>query len=210
MYNLSELITRAQPLLGWHEADPHWQKLDHYLHRVREAGLALVSHGDRDRLIERHLLPSLEALPFIPETGTLMDVGSGGGFPAIPISFARLNLKIVCVESNSRKSAFLRRVSRETLLSNVQVIDSRVEDLDALQNYSFDVVTARAVADLPELIALTRRFLAPGGHWIFWKGQDWRREAELRDLNVKLATEQVLSDGGRLLVLVPLELESAP
>ena len=201
------MFSRIQPLTDWPEDDPRWAKLTHYLQRVREVGLPLVSHADRERLLERHLIPSLEALPLIPETGTLMDVGTGGGFPAIPLAFARPNQSVVCVESNSRKAAFLKRIARETHIVCLRLIDSRAEDLNSEHNSAYKIVTARAVADLPELISLTRRFLAPGGQWIFWKGQNWRREGNLNDLKVKLVTETSLSDGGRLLVLMPLEHE---
>jgi 16S rRNA (guanine(527)-N(7))-methyltransferase RsmG len=205
--NPSALITRAQPLLGWPDTDPRWSQLTHYLQRVREAGLPLVSHSDRERLLERHLIPSLEALPFVPETGTLIDVGSGGGFPAIPIVLARPNQKVICVESNSRKAAFLQRIARETECTNLSVINCRAEELGKEHDSLYSVVTVRAVTDLPELVALTRRFLAPSGCWLFWKGQDWRREGKLNDLAAKLVAEKNLSDGGRLLVLAQLEPE---
>jgi len=198
------------PLLGWKADDPRWPKLEHYLSRVREAGVPLVSHGDRGRLVERHLIPSLEALTFIAESGRLLDYGSGGGFPAIPLALARPKLKVLCIESNSRKAAFLRRVSRETGLANVQVIESRVEDLAAAHDHSADYLTARAVADFPELLAQTARLLNPHGCWILWKGQNWRREGDLGKSGARLIEERSLSNGSRLLVLVPVEPEKLP
>ena len=170
-----DLKATAGPLLGWTEDDPRWPKLEYYLARVREAGVPLVSRRDRERLIEWHLIPSLEALPFIAGSGRLLDVGSGGGFPAIPIAVAWPSLTVLCVESNARKAAFLRRVSRETELGNLQVIESRVENLEAVHDHTADYLTARAVADFPKLMALTARFLTSRGRWILWKGQNWRR-----------------------------------
>lgn len=204
------MFSRIQPLTVWPENDPRWAKLTHYLQRVREAGLPLVSHADRERLLERHLIPSLEALPLIPNTGILMDVGTGGGFPAIPLAIALPNLSVVCIESNSRKAAFLKRIARETECSNLTIVNCRVEDMTQEHDSLYKVVMARAVADLPELISLTRRFLAPGGQWILWKGQDWRREGDLSSLAVRLITEKNLSDSGRLIVLEPLVTEHLP
>jgi len=156
----------AGPLLGWATDDPRWPRLAQYLSRVQEAGVPLVSRGDRERLVERHLMPSLEALAFVAQDGCLIDVGSGGGFPALPLAFARPHLSVLCIESNSRKAAFLRRVSRETELGNVQVIESRAEDLATAHNHSADYLTARAVADFPKLLAQTARFLKRDGRWI--------------------------------------------
>jgi len=198
------LKARAEPLLGWAADDPRWPTLEHYLSRVREAGVPLVSRRDRERLVERHLIPSLAALAFIAESGQLLDFGSGGGFPALPLAFARPHLSVLCIESNSRKAAFLRRVSRETGLSNVQVIESRVEDLAADYDRTIDFLTARAVADFPKLLAQTARFLTSRGCWILWKGQEWRREGDLNGLGVHLIEERTLSDGSRLLVVVPI------
>jgi 16S rRNA (guanine(527)-N(7))-methyltransferase RsmG len=204
------LKERAGSFLGWRADDPQWPRLEHYLLRVQEAGVPLVSHGDRERLVERHLIPSLESLPFIGEHGRLMDIGSGGGFPALPLAFARPHLSVLCVESNSRKAAFLRRVSRETELGNVQVIESRAEDLAAEYDHSADYLTSRAVADLSKLIAQAARFLKPGGRWLLYKGQSWRREGNPSGLGVHLVEERTLSDGSRLLVLASIESGNPP
>ena len=142
-------------------------------------------------------------MDWIPERGELLDVGSGGGFPAIPIALARPRLTVTMVEASSRKSAFLRRVSRETNLTNVQVLNDRVEMLGAACHGYFDLITARAVADVRDLIKWTRKFLAPGGRWLFWKGRDWQKEGNLARLKIQLVEERVLSDGGRLLWLAP-------
>lgn len=205
-----ELQRKAGLFLGWSADDPRWDALEHYLVRVRDAGVPLVSHGDRQRLIDRHLLPSLESLDLLPETGKLMDIGSGGGFPAFPIALAKSTLNVICVESNARKAAFLTRVSRETVSTAcvdqrvdnfVSVLCIRVEDLPEIHNSTYDIVTARAVADLPELIRWGSRFLKSGGRFLFWKGRNWRSEGDIAFLNVRLIEERMLSDGGCLLVI---------
>jgi 16S rRNA (guanine527-N7)-methyltransferase len=205
-----DLKRQAGHLLGWMVDDLRWPKLAHYLARVRGAGVPLVSKRDRERLVERHLIPSLEALPFIAEEGRLMDIGSGGGFPALPLAFARPGVRVVCVESNSRKAAFLRRVSRETELENVQIVESRVENVGVDFDHTADYVTARAVGDLRELLIQTARFLRPSRRWIIWKGRDWRRERNLSEWRVKLVEERGLSDGSELLVLIPTNPRNLP
>jgi 16S rRNA (guanine527-N7)-methyltransferase len=66
----------------------------------------------------------------------------------------------------------------------------------------YDIITARAVAPLPALIAWTQTMLKPAGFWLLWKGTDWRKEADLAELSLKLVEERPLNDGG---VLIKLE-----
>ncbi|MCB9357460.1 MAG: 16S rRNA (guanine(527)-N(7))-methyltransferase RsmG [Calditrichaeota bacterium] len=181
--------------------------LQHYLKRVAEAGILLVSLADRSRLQERHLAPSLAGLELLPETGKVLDIGSGGGFPAIPLATLTPQLSYTLVESNSRKAAFLGRVSRETELSQrVTVVNERVEvwspsvhggDRGGL----FDCITARAVTELPVLAKWCRPLLARDGFMLFWKGREWRNEAWPEELGLKLLTELNLADGSRLIKL---------
>ncbi len=201
---MNKNVYDALPYLEWDANDPRWMALAHYMTRVRDAGIALVSKLDRHRLVERHLLPSVEHLDLIPETGRLLDVGSGGGFPAIPLAFARPGLEFTLIDSSSRKTAFLRRVSRETFLNNLDIVTARVEDMAPQLVPRFDVVTARAVALIPEIVSWTRGLLADRGIWILWKGRMWREEGELEGWGVTLVEERELLDGGRLLVLEPI------
>lgn len=200
-----------EPVFGldWPPDDLRWTALLHFVGRIEDAGINLVSNPDRTRVVKRHLQPCIEGLCWIPQTGELMDIGSGGGFPAIPVAMARPELTVTMVESNIRKSAFLNRVSRETNLTNVQVLNERVEMLPKLYNGRYRLITARAVADLRYLIKWTRRFLAPDGQWLLWKGRTWQEEGNLARLKIQLIEERPLSDGGRLLLLAPLPVEAA-
>jgi 16S rRNA (guanine527-N7)-methyltransferase len=177
------------------------EQIKYYLQRVRDVQVSIVSHQDRKRLAERHLVPSLEALDWIPEEGRLIDIGSGGGFPGIPIAIRRPQLQVTLVESNSRKASFLKRVSRETTLNNLIVLNLRAEYLDETHEKAYDVITVRAVADLVELIEWTDRLLKPGGRWLLWKGRNWKTEADPADYSLKITEERPLSDGSVLLVL---------
>ena len=183
--------------------------LKHYLERVAKAGLPLVSYADRSRLEERHLAPSLAGLDLLPETGQILDIGSGGGFPAIPLATLTPHLTWTLVESNQRKAAFLARVSRETVLEKVLekhlvVLNQRVEELGQEYRHHFNVITARAVTDLPQLAAWSRPLLARDGFLLLWKGRDWRHESWPEAVGLKLIKELNLPDGG---VLLKLEIE---
>jgi 16S rRNA (guanine527-N7)-methyltransferase len=173
----------------------------HYLERVRVSGVLLVSADDRNRLVERHFRPSFAAHDLLPKSAQVLDIGSGGGFPALPLAFARPDCQFTLVESNGRKAAFLSRVSRETGLSNVQVICNRAEQLGAELTGKFDIITARAVSALPTIWSVGSKYMKKQGQLLLWKGREWREEADLAQLGLELREERELSDGGRLLAL---------
>jgi 16S rRNA (guanine527-N7)-methyltransferase len=103
----------------------------------------LVSRNDLPHLVERHLLDSLYALKVFefPVKSGVADLGSGAGFPGIPIAIARPDLAIDLIESRRLKSLFLKEVVRSINLSNVEVIHDRWENI----NKSYDIVLIRAV-----------------------------------------------------------------
>lgn len=139
----------------------------------------LVSRNTLGSVWERHILDSVQVLDLAPDNvRKWMDIGAGGGFPGIVVAILADELKpklhVTLVESDLRKCVFLRTVGRELGL-NTAVINDRVETIDA-QNA--EVVSARALAPLADLIDLAHRHLAPNGTMIFPKGRD--HEAELR------------------------------
>ena len=123
----------------------------------------LVSRGDLHRLRERHTEDSLSLLPWV--RGRLADVGSGAGFPGIPLAIARPDMPVVLIERSTGKSLFLRQAAIDLDLANVEVVAQDVAEFepDAL----FDTITARAVLPPDQAWALVRRLLAPEGSVLF-------------------------------------------
>lgn len=117
--------------------------------------------------VSHHLLDSLILLRFV-EAPALLDVGSGGGLPGIPLAIARPGLRVVLLEANGKKAAFLRQAAIELKLRNVAVHCGRVETYQP--DSAFALIVARAFADLPTLVALSRHLLAADGHWLAMKG----------------------------------------
>lgn len=105
-----------------------------------------------EAMITRHLLDSLSVLPYISGPN-MVDVGSGGGLPGIPIALARPEWQIMLVESNSKKAAFLKQVVVELNLSNVRVLHQRVEKI-SLQE-TIDTVISRAFSNLTRFAQLS-------------------------------------------------------
>ncbi len=138
----------------------------------------LVSTNDVSVLWDRHIVDSIQVFNVAPETGSWLDVGSGGGFPGIVAAILSLEAQprrsFTLVDSDQRKCVFLRTVVRELDL-NAKVVTERVEELTP---FTADVLTARALGDLNSLLVYAERHLADDGTAIFPKGAQWRREHE--------------------------------
>lgn len=131
----------------------------------------LVSRKDIDRLWERHVLDSLRALAGLAhlESGTVVDIGSGGGFPGLVLAIARSDLTFLLAERAAKKARFLSYAVRALGLTNSTIADRDAVLLDAGQA---DVVTARAVSDPDSLWALAEPLLKPGGRALLFTGAE--------------------------------------
>lgn len=127
----------------------------------------LTAVRDVERMVSHHLLDSLATVVHF-QGKTVLDVGSGGGLPGIPLAIARPELQVTLIDSIAKKTAFLLQAKTELGLANLQVVTSRVEDFKP--ETKFDVITSRAFSDLKEFVTLTRHLLAPTGHWLAMKG----------------------------------------
>ena len=133
----------------------------------------LVSRETVDQLWPRHIVDSLQLLKFIrPADRTILDLGSGGGFPAIPLAIASgRNRNFILVESIAKKASFLRAVSRELRL-DLRVEDVRSDLLLASNLPAIDLITSRALAPLVELCRLASPFFRPQTRALFHKGRE--------------------------------------
>ncbi len=130
---------------------------------------------DREEVLEKHLIDSLTLLPFARQSTHLLDIGSGAGFPALPLKIACPELSVVSVEAVGKKIDFQRHISRTLGLQGFTVLHQRVEMLTDYRA-AFDLVTARALCSLGGLIALAGPFLAPGGRLVAMKGPEGHLE----------------------------------
>jgi len=133
----------------------------------------LISENSSGEIITRHFLDSLTAWQFISRPAAQMiDIGSGAGFPGIPLKIVQPALEIYLVEANRKKVSFLKHIIRLLNLSSVNVLHDRVENVmknDAL-NERFDILISRATFKLDELLPLCDFFLSPDGQLIALKG----------------------------------------
>jgi len=167
----------------------------------------LTAVRDAERMVRHHLLDSLAAVPFF-QGQVVLDVGSGGGLPGIPLAIARPELQVTLIDSIAKKTAFLLQAKAELGLNNLNVVTGRVEDFRP--ESGFDFITSRAFSDLKEFVMLTRHLLNPAGHWLAMKGLMPHEEiASLPDW-VKVSADHALLVPGleanrHLIVLEPVE-----
>lgn len=134
----------------------------------------LVSHHTLGEVWDRHIVDSLQLLRLAPDAKTWVDMGSGGGLPALVIAACLADTpgaQIHCIESKLGKAAFLQEASRQMRLP-VKVWARRIEDVVGPELRQADVVTARALAPLAKLLELANPLLKTGALGIFPKGQD--------------------------------------
>jgi len=127
----------------------------------------LTAVRDPEQMVSQHLLDSLSILSELNDCKCLIDVGSGGGLPGIPLAITRPDMAVTLLDSNHKKTAFLRQAKMELKLDNVDVVCERVE---AWKGNRFDIVVSRAFADLVEFAELTRHLAKADGKFLAMKG----------------------------------------
>jgi 16S rRNA (guanine527-N7)-methyltransferase len=127
----------------------------------------LTAIREPERMISHHLIDSLAVLPHLP-AGLLVDVGSGGGLPGIPIAIANPGVRVTLNDSNHKKGAFMQQAVIELGLTNVEVHIGRVEDWQPAQR--FDGAISRAFAELADFIGACRHLVKPDGFFAAMKG----------------------------------------
>lgn len=139
----------------------------------------LTAITDPEGIVIKHFLDSLSIAQFIPdETKTLIDVGTGAGFPGIPLKIVKENLKVTLLDSLDKRVRFLNEISNNLILKDIVSVHGRAEDFGVDKKYRerFDFVTARAVANLPVLLEYCLPFVNIGGMFIAMKGPDAKKE----------------------------------
>jgi 16S rRNA (guanine527-N7)-methyltransferase len=127
--------------------------------------IKLTSVVEPEEVVARHFLDSLAVVPALEDAHTLVDVGSGAGFPGIPVALARPGLPVTLVESIRKKAAFLEALKRELALPNVVVQTTRMEDL-VEQDRRFDAAVSRATFAPREWVQRGTPLVAAGGRLI--------------------------------------------
>lgn len=154
-----------------------WSRVEQFVDLLLtwQERINLISPASIPQIWERHVIDSLQLFPLLPKNAkSAADLGSGSGFPALPLAIAS-GLSFHLYESNNKKAAFLREALRLTGCVGA-VHTERLEGKDSDACPRVDIVTARALAPLNELLVLASPFLKSGAHAFFHKGQDVAQE----------------------------------
>ncbi len=169
---------------------------------------SLTSLRDDRDIILKHFFDSLLFLRAIPlGHARVADIGSGAGFPGLPLALVRPDIEIALVEPSRKKCAFLRHMTRKLETKNVEVLESRVEEI---RDRRFDYIVTRALFSIAELAKRSGHLLERGGCFILSKGPKLERELETlpETLEVK-ATHATLPEGAGQRILVAARTRSA-
>ncbi|HYC37779.1 MAG TPA: 16S rRNA (guanine(527)-N(7))-methyltransferase RsmG [Usitatibacter sp.] len=128
----------------------------------------LTAVRDPSQMIVLHVLDSLSLLPHLAHARRILDVGTGGGFPGVPIAIARPELEVTLLDSSHKKCSFLEQARTELALTNVGVTCERVEACRSGQ--SFDAIVSRAFAELADFVSQAQHLAAPGARFLAMKG----------------------------------------
>ena len=164
--------------------------------------LGLIGPRELPKLWSRHILNSAVVADLVRPGETVADVGSGAGFPGIPMAIKMPETNFVLIEPMERRATWLAEVVVPTLgLKNVQVLRARAEEAPI---DTFDVTTARAVSALPKLIRMLAPLTAPGGRILAMKGskaadeiQESRslmKKFQIKDFEIITVGEKILSE----------------
>ncbi|MBI2995442.1 MAG: 16S rRNA (guanine(527)-N(7))-methyltransferase RsmG [Candidatus Melainabacteria bacterium] len=156
----------------------------------------LISRKQEDFILEKHFLDSIIFLPesedlcrgVLQYAPTVLDIGSGGGFPAIPLAIMKVDWHFTLCESIRKKTIFLTHLVKELGLKNVEIVNDRIETLHATSLHKFDLITARAVAKLDKLIKYSLPLLKKGGYLIAYKSKNLE---EIKNVKKQIFTKEI-------------------
>lgn len=157
----------------------------------------LISSNDESVLFQKHIYDSLAFNLFYEKyisdkTIKLLDIGTGGGFPSLPISFIYKNLNVTALDSINKKINFIKFIKDELKLSNINPICSRVEDLPVSTKSSFDIITSRAMAELRIILEYAIPYVKVGGYFVAYKSIKTQEEIANAKNALKILNSRVV------------------
>ncbi len=145
---------------------------------------AITAH---DEVVNKHFVDSVACQSLVPEGASLVDVGTGAGFPGLPLKIVRPDIQLTLMDALAKRLRFLEAVTDALKLEKTETVHQRAEDAghSALRE-TFDVATARAVASLPVLCEYCLPLVKPGGVFLAMKGRDGAEEAKMAAKAIKI------------------------
>ncbi len=185
---IEDALKQGASLLGVILKEKHTQQLLSYIALLNKWNqhFNLTAFHEPDKLLSHQVLDSLSILPWVKGARNVLDVGSGGGAPGLPLAVLLPETEFTLLDANNKKTAFLLQAKMELMLSNVQVVHDRVENMHDQQ---FQIILSRAFADLSDFVILSEHLLAPSGEWLAMKGT--YPYEEIKSLPTETSVEKV-------------------
>ena len=180
-----ELLTKGAKVFGVYLDKKTFEAFDLYLKELLKWNqkINLTAIRSEKGIILKHFLDSLSVYPYLNLTkpSMLLDIGSGAGFPGIPLKMVEPSLEVTLIDSVRKKVDFQRHIIRMLGLKGIQAIHGRVQDKEILKSMEgrFDIVISRAFSDLRTLLILSFPFPKKGGRVLAMKGETGSEEIQL-------------------------------
>ena len=201
-----DLMKRAANEAGLELTELQYEQFIKYMRFLQEWNekINLTAITDDDEVIKKHFIDCIKAFKSdaIKNAKTIIDVGTGAGFPGLPIAIMNPNVKVTLLDSLNKRINYLNTVVRELGLKNVTTIHSRAEDGARKPELreKFDVATSRAVANMAVLSEFCMPYIKVGGHFVALKGP--AIEEEIKD-----GTNAIKTLGGELKEIIEVSIE---
>ena len=178
---IEKLLSESSAELGVNLDSLQINRFLSYLELIKNwnSKINLTSVTEDEEIIIKHFIDSLTISEFIEDGSTVLDIGTGAGFPAVPLAIARESLKITALDSREKRIFFINEVIRELGIKNLETAAGRAgEDSNSLAGKSFDCVVTRAVGDIKDVVELSLPFVNKDGLIILMRGKEGRFEWE--------------------------------
>ena len=138
----------------------------------------LTSVIDVKEVTYKHFIDSVDKSQTFSKNSSVIDIGTGAGFPSVPLAIIREDLQLTLVESIGKKCLFLQEVKEKLCLKNITIVNARAEDISKSEEYreKYDYAIARAVARINTLCEYLLPFVKVGGSAVLWKGEGYKEE----------------------------------
>jgi 16S rRNA (guanine527-N7)-methyltransferase len=185
MQGLTDILIRGAEQIGVQLND---QVVESYLYYIQELKkwnrrTNLTSLTEDVEIGVKHFVDSLTVAPYLHDVKKVLDIGTGAGFPGLPLKILSPSIEVLLLESSQKKAFFLRHIVRGLQLKGVEILHGRAEDRKTQESYAggFDLVLSRALADLPTSLRLSIPYTKEAGRIVGMRGRQGERERDATD-----------------------------
>ncbi len=213
-----EKIQENSKVLGFNFSVEQLEKFYKYMNLLIEWNekMNLTAITEPNDIILKHFIDSITINKYIENNAKVVDVGTGAGFPGIPLSIIRTDLQITLVDSLNKRLIFLQEIKKELELKNIDIVHARVEEIGQNKNYreTFDIATSRAVANLSTLSEYLVPLVKIKGKCVCMKASDAEEEIKQAENAVNILGGKIVkvekfnlpnSDIGRTIIIINKE-----